>query len=66
MPIRDIQGVKRADRAAGRAESVITDLHAHSLGVLAVGLGLLADVTRSATLNWRFRAEADRPGLSAA
>jgi len=44
------------------AVSVVTGLHAHSLGVFAVGLGILADVTGSATLIWRFRAERDRPG----
>lgn len=46
--------------------SVITGLHGHSLGVFAVGLGVLADVTGSATLIWRFRAERYRPGQSAA
>jgi divalent metal cation (Fe/Co/Zn/Cd) transporter len=48
------------------AVSVVTGLHAHSLGVFAVGLGVLADVTGSATLIWRFRAERHRPGHSAA
>ena len=47
------------------AVSVITGLHAHSLGVFAVGLGVLADVTGSAILIWRFRAERHRPGHSA-
>src|ERR1700722_3787663 len=42
--------------------SIITGLGAHSLGVFAVGLGVFADVTGSATLIWRFRAERDRPG----
>jgi hypothetical protein len=51
--------------AAGTV-SVITGLHGHSLGVFAVGLGVLADVTGSATLIWRFRAERHRPGRSAA
>jgi divalent metal cation (Fe/Co/Zn/Cd) transporter len=46
--------------------SVITGLQGHSLGVFAVGLGVLADVTGSATLIWRFRAERHRPGRSAA
>jgi len=48
------------------AVSVITGLHGHSLGVFAVGLGVLADVTGSATLIWRFRAERRQPGGSAA
>jgi divalent metal cation (Fe/Co/Zn/Cd) transporter len=42
--------------------SVITGLHAGSLGVFAAGLGVLADVTGSAVLIWRFRAEQRRPG----
>jgi divalent metal cation (Fe/Co/Zn/Cd) transporter len=42
--------------------SVITGLGAHSLGVFAVGLGVFADVTGSATLIWRFRAERHQPG----
>lgn len=42
--------------------SVISGLRAGSLGVLAVGLGVLADVTGSAVLIWRFRAEQRRPG----
>ena len=46
--------------------SVITGLHGHSLGVFAVGLGVLADVTGSAALIWRFQAEQRRPGQSAA
>jgi divalent metal cation (Fe/Co/Zn/Cd) transporter len=46
--------------------SVITGLGAHSLGVFAVGLGVFADVTGSATLIWRFRAERRQPGHSAA
>ena len=45
---------------------MITGLHGHSLGVVAVGLGVLADVTGSATLIWRFQAERHRPGQSAA
>jgi hypothetical protein len=39
------------------AVSVITGLRDHSLGVFAIGLGVLADVTGSAVLIWRFRAE---------
>lgn len=46
------------------AVSVITGLQDHSLGVLAVGLGVLADVAASATLIWRFRAERRSPGQS--
>jgi divalent metal cation (Fe/Co/Zn/Cd) transporter len=42
--------------------SVATGLHDHSLGVFAVGLDVLADVTGSAVLNWRFRDEQRRPG----
>ena len=41
--------------------SVTTGLRDHSLGVFAVGLGVLADVTGSATLIWRFRAERRQP-----
>ena len=44
--------------------SVITGLHGHSLSVLAIGLGVLADVTGSATLIWRFTAERRQPGQS--
>ncbi len=43
------------------AVSVTTGLGDHSLGVFAVGLGVLADVTGSATLIWRFRAERRQP-----
>jgi divalent metal cation (Fe/Co/Zn/Cd) transporter len=39
------------------AVSITTGLQDHSLGVLAVGLDVLADVTGSAILIWRFRAE---------
>lgn len=46
--------------------SVTTGLADHSLSVLAVGLGVLADVTGSATLVWRFRAERRQPGQSQA
>ena len=46
--------------------SVITGLHARSLSVLAIGLGVLADVTGSATLIWRFAAERRQPGRSPA
>jgi hypothetical protein len=41
--------------------SVATGLHDHSLGVFAVGLDVLADVTGSAVLIWRFRDEQRRP-----
>ena len=44
--------------------SVITGLQGHSLSVFAVGLGVLADVTGSAVLIWRFRAERHQPGQS--
>lgn len=42
--------------------SVITGLQGGSLSVFAVGLGVLADVTGSAVLIWRFRAERRQPG----
>jgi hypothetical protein len=42
--------------------SVIAGLRDGSLGVLAAGLGALADVTGSAVLVWRFRAEQRHPG----
>jgi divalent metal cation (Fe/Co/Zn/Cd) transporter len=48
------------------AVSVITGLQDHSLGVFAVGLGVLADVTGSAVLVWRFRAERRQPVQSGA
>ena len=48
------------------AVSVTTGLTNHSLSVLAVGLGVLADVTGSSTLIWRFRAERRYPGQSEA
>jgi divalent metal cation (Fe/Co/Zn/Cd) transporter len=41
--------------------SVISGLRDHSLGVFAIGLGVLADVTGSAVLIWRFRAERRQP-----
>ena len=44
--------------------SVASGLRGHSLGVFAVGLGVLADVTGSAALIWRFRAERRHPGQS--
>ena len=44
--------------------SVITGLRAHSLSVLAIGLGVLADVTGSATLIWRFAVERRQPDRS--
>src|SRR5580700_1475759 len=43
------------------AVSVTTGLQHHSLGVFAIGLGVLADVTGSAVLIWRFRAERRQP-----
>jgi divalent metal cation (Fe/Co/Zn/Cd) transporter len=43
------------------AVSVISGLRDHSLGVFAVGLGVFADVTGSAVLVWRFRAERGQP-----
>lgn len=48
------------------AVSVATGLHDHSLGVFAVGMGVFADVTGSAVLIWRFRAERREPGRSSA
>jgi divalent metal cation (Fe/Co/Zn/Cd) transporter len=45
--------------------SLAAGLGAHSLGVFAAGLGVLADVTGSAVLIWRFRAERRRPAQSA-
>jgi divalent metal cation (Fe/Co/Zn/Cd) transporter len=44
--------------------SIVSGLNGHSLGVLAIGLGVLADVTGSATLIWRFRAELRDPAAS--
>ena len=46
--------------------SLITGLGGHSLGVLAIGLGVLADVIGSAILIWRFGAERVRPAQSGA
>jgi divalent metal cation (Fe/Co/Zn/Cd) transporter len=46
------------------AVSVVAGLHDHSLGVFAVGLGVVADVTGSAILIWRFRAERRRSSQS--
>jgi divalent metal cation (Fe/Co/Zn/Cd) transporter len=46
--------------------SVAAGLHDDSLSVLATGLGILADVTGSATLIWRFAAERRQPGQSPA
>jgi divalent metal cation (Fe/Co/Zn/Cd) transporter len=66
-------GVRRALRLvmfsvvfglASGAVSVTAGVRGHSLGVFAVGLGVLADVTGSATLIWRFRAELTNPALS--
>jgi divalent metal cation (Fe/Co/Zn/Cd) transporter len=48
------------------AVSVISGLQDHSLGVFAIGLGVLADVTGSAVLIWRFRAERRQPVQSGA
>jgi divalent metal cation (Fe/Co/Zn/Cd) transporter len=48
------------------AVSVTTGLADHSLSVLAVGLGVLADVTGSAILIWLFRTERRQPGRSEA
>jgi divalent metal cation (Fe/Co/Zn/Cd) transporter len=48
------------------AVSVATGLASHSLSVLAVGLGVLADVMGSAILVWRFRAERRQPRRSQA
>jgi len=45
---------------AGSA-SVIAALRSDSLGVLGIGLGVLADVTGSAVLIWRFGAERRHP-----
>lgn len=44
------------------AFSVASGLRDHSLGVFGAGLGVLADVTGSSVLIWRFRAEQRRPG----
>ena len=52
--------------ALSGAVSVITGLQGHSLSVFAVGLGVLADVTGSAVLIWRFRAERHQPVRSGA
>lgn len=49
---------------ASGAVSVVLGLSGHSLGVLAVGLGVLADVTGSAVLIWRFRAELACPSVA--
>lgn len=46
---------------ASGAVSVASGLRGHSLGLLAVGVGVLADVAGSATLIWRFRAELSQP-----
>lgn len=51
---------------ASGAVSVTTGLASHSLSVLAVGLGVLADVTGSAALIWRFRSERRQPRRSPA
>ena len=41
--------------------SIVVGLLDHSLGVLGVGLNVLADLAGSATLIWRFRAERQHP-----
>jgi hypothetical protein len=41
--------------------AVTTGLQNHSLGVFAAGLGVLADITGSAVLIWRFGAKLRRP-----
>lgn len=43
------------------AVSVITGLHGHSLGVFAIRLGVLVDMTGLAVLIWRFGAERRQP-----
>jgi hypothetical protein len=48
------------------AVSATTGLQDHSLGVFAVGLGVVADVIGSAVLIWRFRAERRQPMQSGA
>jgi divalent metal cation (Fe/Co/Zn/Cd) transporter len=45
--------------------SVGSGLAAHSLGVLAAGLAVLADVTGSVVLIWRFRVEQHQPERAA-
>ena len=49
---------------ASGAVSVTTGVQDHSLGVFAIGLSVVADVTGSATLIWRFRAELRDPAVS--
>ena len=49
---------------ASGAVAITAGLRSHSLGVFAVGLGVLADVIGSATLIWRFRAELAHPALA--
>jgi len=41
--------------------SLVSGWRNHSLGVIAIGLGVLADVVGSAVLIWRFRAEQRDP-----
>src|ERR1700744_5858119 len=48
--------------AVSGAVSIGAGLSAHSLGVLASGLSVLADVTGSIVLIWRFRIERGDPG----
>ena len=49
---------------ASGAVSVASGVDGHSLGVLAVGLDVLADVAGSAALIWRFQAELSQPCLA--
>jgi hypothetical protein len=52
-------------RLASGAVSVSSGLRDHSLGVFAIGLGVLADVAGSTVLIWRFGAERRSSGPSA-
>ena len=47
---------------ASGAVSVVSGIADHSLGVLAAGLSVLADVPGSVVLVWRFRVERADPG----
>lgn len=46
--------------------SIAAGLHDHSLGVFGAGMDVLADVTGSSVLIWRFRAERRQPAQSGA